>query len=289
VTRIDAFPKLLAAGAGREMLRYSLFFLALVVLGAVLFVLRLRRALRKAAEGIFQIAYGMYSGRHDWQVASAADFSGLNLEFYAQTQAALGQLGFSLLGDLENLTVQQVIKAPRTFLRIMVGPDQAAVAAFYDLLRPVVRREAGRAVQTIQSTRMLELETYLSNDTSVSTGPLCDAIMQEDTPGNLRFFVPPGTAPERLLARHQAHVTNVLGRHAGVVPVPVTSLPAVVELMHHSHDRTVAYRQRIGFITDDEFDRHSASLPHWARRRIKAELVRLRVRYQRATQTPTAG
>jgi hypothetical protein len=69
---------------------------------------------------------------HEFRVVSASDFRHVNKDFYRRTESEFVELGFSKLGDIEDVNLAKYGKpAPRAFIRVMVDRDRTTGAGFF--------------------------------------------------------------------------------------------------------------------------------------------------------------
>jgi hypothetical protein len=257
------------------MLRTAAVVVLLVLGGYGLLRFFARRAIRRAARGAFRTAYEMYSQVHDWRQTQTTDFKDIDLDFYARTQAWLESQGFRMLADLENVSMHQITNVPRSFIRMMIGPDGHTAAGCYHLRLRHVARKDGRLTVDTRECHVVEFVTYLDDGRTVTTTPVSSGDLPEPRPGNLGHHMP-GAAPETLLARHPEHVGSLLSRSPGVAPCAMHSPEDLLKLMADSQARSSEYRRQIGFLTDDEVDRFAGrDMPRATREAIRAEVAKL--------------
>ncbi|MFH1923444.1 MAG: hypothetical protein ABIP48_26590 [Planctomycetota bacterium] len=122
---------------------------------------------------------------HEYRVVDGRAFRHLSGRFYRRTQRELEALGFTLIGDLEDVTLNATSVSPRTFIRTMVDRSGTTVAAFYH----VKPRILGRIYMLLAGipSKCVEFEshtpsgrTYCTTATPNSTWlPVPDAIKRE--------------------------------------------------------------------------------------------------------------
>ena len=98
---------------------------------------------------------------HEYRVVDGRAFRRVSQRFYRRTQAQFEALGFTLLGDIEDVTVNNSRLKPRTFLRTMVDPFGTSVVAFYHI-KPVLWMRIVMFLFGLPS-KAVEIESYTSD------------------------------------------------------------------------------------------------------------------------------
>lgn len=234
---------------------------AALVFLIVLVPVCLRAIVRRMARNILDICRHAYGTRHELRRVDGGEFAGLDQGYYDETQAWLESQGFRLFGDLEDITANNPpASAPRpqlvpSFLRTMGCENDTIVAAFYHMRLKQTRKIDGRMQPIEKSVRMLEFVTYFSDDTCVSTQRSSPAALNDVPPETRRTILPEESLPEQLLAAHRSSVAQVLSTWKHATALPVRDFDEMVEFQHREADQRIAFRKRVGWITERELIR----------------------------------
>ncbi|HEX8524094.1 MAG TPA: hypothetical protein VF669_17705 [Tepidisphaeraceae bacterium] len=238
--RRDAHPTVIAFRAG---------LVAVGLVGLVIVTFLSRRSgpsPRSLAEQILAQQKSLFNAPHDFQPASAADFSDLDKTFYDHTQRALEAHGFRFLDDVENTTISQALPAFRTFIRTMIGDDDATAARILQM------RPSGSAGA---DHRIIELTTEFSDFTFLITTTGALPLDSATVDGITRHMLPPDTAPDQLLTRHREHLSAALAKNPSLTVVRCLTLDDVLKSSRHAHAVRAVHRKRTGYVTEDDLKR----------------------------------
>jgi hypothetical protein len=198
---------------------------------------------RELAREILAQQKSLYNAPHDFVPAGADEFLDLDHDFYDRTQQAFEGQGFSFIEDVENVTLSRALPAFRTFVRMMLGDNDAVVARIYQM-RPSGR--AGRDIRTI------ELTTELSDFTFVCTTNAQMFIDATETHGIRTDRFPADAAPAEILRRHRETVAGLLAKNPSVQVVSCPTLQDVLKSARHAHAVRAVHRKRNGYVTQED-------------------------------------
>lgn len=217
----------------------DIIFAVLGGLLAIVFAFYLigRRAIRKAAANIHAHGSRIYSGAHTYAPVSSTEFPHLDLASYERTQAELEGLGFTLLTDIADVTVNEAGgQVMPTFVRVMVRDEGAVIAAVYHA------RVHGSQPTGQGNFHVLDFETPVSDGAFVMTSnaPMAGSL---DDPAEVESeFLPVGTTADVLLARHQARMAAYLADHPGAQPLRSRSIDDVIAHQQRLDEIKAAFR-----------------------------------------------
>jgi hypothetical protein len=164
---------------------------------------------------------------HDYRVVRGDQFGHLSQTFYERTCTDLQSLGFSLLGDLEDVTANRQSPSPRTFIRIMVDRPRTVVAAFYHIKPPIHWRLMMRLFGI--PSQVVELESYTQTGCFYSTSTIPRRIGASLPATIQRQFVARGTPVPALYDQHR----RALDRSPG--PILLSRLGAMQDVIDHQN------------------------------------------------------
>jgi hypothetical protein len=197
--------------------------------------LRWLRNCRTSAERLYRAMAEMYSGEHEYRVASHSDIPTLDISGYEQSLEFLRGRGFTRLGTFENATASRAFPENRTLVDAYVNRDGTVGAGSY----------------RIQDIQMLEFCSIFDDGRALTTS---NAELDTWTPPPtiIKCIFPRDTKPEELLSRHLTRLIRFQTEERSAGIHKVTSLDDVLEISRR-HSRIVSeLRQSLGLMTEDE-------------------------------------
>jgi hypothetical protein len=252
------------------MLLILLFVAALHV--AAFEVLRRRRIAHGAAQRIRAHTKMVYGGVHQYADASLADFPHLDAGFYERTSEELAAHGFTILGDLENVTLNQGggVLMP-IVIRAHCGDAGAVMCCVYHARVHGAPREPGE-----KSFHIVDVETPLDDGAFLMTSnaPMAGAITAP--PQVHSEFQPAGTPAGALLHRHRERLHDYLAAHPGVSPLPTLTVADTLAHQARLDAIKAAFRQaQNGMLSEAELRRIAPDVDPRLVSRVAAELQTL--------------
>jgi hypothetical protein len=210
--------------------------------------------LRRSARSIQETLKKTYAARQERGLVNAADFPDLDLDFYEQGRRDLEQMGFTYLGDIENVTAKEAHPECKTFMRTMLGRGGTVAACLYHpkfriwmrLLLWVVRMRVGRVV---------DLETEFSDGCFLCTSNAELAAKMSDPPQIRTHYVKAGTPIHVILEAHDRGVREYLEKEPELEPLAFHSLEEVLESSRREDAIRAAFRESVGWVTKEDLER----------------------------------
>ncbi len=140
-----------------------MFALILGLLVVVLAFFAEKMSLENSAKKILREQEAIYKGAHEYVAADWRTFSGLDMKFYDQATEALQAKGFTLLGDVENVTLTKTFPWGRTMIRALASPDKVTVVGIYYLNPRGVFGLFMKLILRLKAQGYLEFETEVRN------------------------------------------------------------------------------------------------------------------------------
>ena len=208
---------------------------------------------RKRAKKIHNQMKHAYAENHKYQVVNAKDFSNLDLKFYAQTTEKLKTNGFTVLGDIEDLTLSQVYPQLRTFIRCLVNEDGTITAGIYHVT-PKGHMKVLQLLRVIQSAKAIDLETEFSNGCFLGTTNAKPTLKQ---PAKIMAkYVPLTTPVIELLKIHKKRIQEYIAKNPKIHAIPIHSLQEAIESQNRQNAIQAAHRKSIpGMLLEEEMDK----------------------------------
>lgn len=207
---------------------FAALFLALIVLAILSTLMRNR----------------VYTIQHEYRVVSPADFPQLDMAYYERTQGKLEALGFTFLGDVENVTLRPWSRA---MIRHMASSDGLTMAEFYHARFRTWLRVLQMLTPGGWDLRLLEFTSEFSDGTFVNT---------RNTLGADNITPPQGVyvsrhrrslGPKKLLGHHQQAVQEWLQDRPGVSLVPHLTLEGNLQVCHRVQALRIQQHHTTGF------------------------------------------
>jgi len=143
----------------------------------------------------------------EFRVVSAYDFRYVNQDFYRRIEGEFVELGFSKLGDIEDVNLAKYGRpAPRTFIRVMVDGDRTTGAGFFHFAPTWPWRIA--LLLFGFPSKCIELQSHSTDDCRLTTS---NATKKAALPRPSTFVVdyaPRNLMPTQLYERHRQALVN---------------------------------------------------------------------------------
>jgi hypothetical protein len=213
----------------------------------------------KSAHEILAMLEATYQPTHRFVPAHAADFRHLDLTFYDRTAALLAGRGFRLLSDMEDRTITEAPHSVMSaiLIRSLISRDGTVLAALY---HPHLRSMFLRVVLWVLRklpANVTDMETECSDGSFVVTSNAASAAMIDDPPLIAAEYLPAGTAPLDVYARHTQRLAEHLAARPGVHARVIDSTEKMVASQNRMNAIKAAYRGELGAISREELERLS--------------------------------
>ena len=183
----------------------------------------------------------LHQERHEYAITTLDAYPDLDRAFYEESTQALLNSGFTMLGDVENVTVTRQNPSFRTCLRSFSGDGDCVSAAVYHV-RP---KGLLRVLQWIgllpRSMRVIDLETEFSNGTFVCTTNV-PAGQQILTGPRVQMTYRKGWSVGPLLQLHRQAIA-AHGAASATQPVRVGSMEATLEMQQRLQTAKAIHRK----------------------------------------------
>jgi hypothetical protein len=187
----------------------------------------------EAAEDIGERVNTLALDHFEYISVKAEDFKNVDLAFYKSVQLGLEGHGFVYLDDQENVTLRKRNHL-HTFIRYLLGPDQATMAAIYHF------------TMGLKSAKVLDLETWFSDGCFVCTSNAENAGKLDSPPEVGALYLAAGTTWQALLETHQGRVSEYLQSHPGRRPVKLNGMTGIRRAQDAQQRIKSAFRKRQG-------------------------------------------
>jgi hypothetical protein len=232
-------------------LRYGhllLGILALLGAGYLLVFFKAPADKEEAVESIEASLKNLTKTKFEYAPADPRRFRHLDLAFYDGLQKNLEAQGCRHVGDEENLSLRKP-SIPRTFIRNLIGPDDATMACIYHFKPGWMLGILGA-----KDAKVLDLETWFSNGSFVCTSN-AEMAGKLNTPPEINALrLPAATTWEMLLKTHGRRVSEHLAAHAGVTPVKLKNMDDVHRAQGEQQRIKAEFRRQTG-LTKAELER----------------------------------
>ena len=232
-------PSLLQAGSNVEI-KYGGFVGGLVMIGlAAGLWLIYSVTTRSIAKGVGVLCEAQLHRRR----VDAQKFKRLDLSFYDYGRRELEAHGFVFLEDTEISTAKGI------FIRWLVGPDGATVAALYHCKLPAWARLLGA-----KESKVVDFETgfgdgyFAITSNAESAGKLDYPEVLDST------FLAEGTALPLVLHAHERHLSAFREKHPGAELTPIKTVEDLYRFQSEMDRIKAEHRQRTG-LTKAELQR----------------------------------
>ncbi len=211
----------------------------------------------QVAERIVSILRATYVPHHELAVVDCREFGHLDLAFYDAATDLLTSLGYRVLGDLENRTLNSNPK--RAFCRIMirglVSPDGSVSVGIYHAKRRARHRFLSWIAGHPKHDRIVDVETEYADGSFLLTTNATSASLALFPPTVRTQFVPYGTEITEILATHHRRHAALLASEPGCTPRIRRTLEEVLESQRRQLALKCAFRDSIGGLTVSELQR----------------------------------
>lgn len=205
----------------------AFFWLCVALVAALL----LRRQLRfgAAANGrrLQQTMKEIYASEHEYRAARLDEFPHLDSEYYENATRRAVELGFRILGDIEDVTISRTANGGRpTLLRKLSDAVGTSLVVYHF-------KGKGNDPQT-RNGRIVDVLTEFSDGT-FSTTTNAWAARHIKQPEAIRLDVhPDGTSLDLLLQTHRKRVAAYREEHPNATPIAVDTIEASIEASRRS-------------------------------------------------------
>jgi len=182
---------------------------------------------------------------HEYRVVDGSRFSHVNQSFYRGVEDQLARLGFSILGDIEDVTVAKYGRpAPRTFIRVMTDVNRRTMAGFFHIAPIWLWRMAIWAFGF--PTKIIEFKSR-SKDGSWATTTNVTQTVQQPRPENMLIdFAPRSLSAEQLYVRHRQTLAGSNRSYQ-----QITTIEDVIQLEIEQHAKKREFLVSIGWVTPE--------------------------------------
>ncbi len=192
----------------------------------------------------------VYRERHDYAPTTLDAHDGLDRRFYEEMTRRFQENGYTLLGDLEDLTVTQSIPAYRTCIRVFVGEGGRVTGAIYHVRLKGLLRVFQWIGMIPRNLRVIDLETEFHNGTFLGATNAPTGHELSNGP-RVRMNHFKGWELDRLLKSHrEAIAAHALANNTR--PVLLGSMGSVIESQQRMNFLKAVHRKSVGGITRDE-------------------------------------
>jgi hypothetical protein len=219
-----------------------------------------RRSLNDA-ERITAMQRAVYSGPHEYAPVRVEDFRWLDPLYYDAMQRQLEAAGFRCLGDLENISLSDVLPNMRTAIRNLTGDGGAVTASVWQVKLRGSQRARAFLRLLKGDMRVVEFGTEFSDGTFLTTLNNLGLDSSGDVREIRRMRLPNETPVEELVEIHRQRVAAFLADHAHVLPVPMRSEREIRGSWARAHALKCAEMARNRYVDLHQFAGVAADLP----------------------------
>lgn len=218
-----------------------------------------------AANKILDMQTAVWGGPHDFRAADPGEFPELDRSYYDDTQRWLEGHGFRFLADIENTTLTNVFPQMRTFLRVMLGDEDATAAAVYQVRRQAPEApaqeegaetddavRADEAAAAPDSVYAVDFETELTDGTFLVTNSLAESDRMPEMEGIDKLRLPRETPPDEVLTEHRNRVAAA--RASGKAVRTLATFQDVADSQNRMHAIKCAHQRRIGYLDEQTLE-----------------------------------
>jgi hypothetical protein len=182
----------------------------------------------------------MCSDTHEYQIINPKNFSHLDQNFYEQTAHILETKGFVMLGDIEDVTMNEgSFNLERTFIRCLVNSEGTVFANLHEVKLKSLFSFDKRHEKVIDFISELSTGTFLIT----TNAEISKHISQ---PSTIIFeYLPQETTEAELLGIHQQRVTEYC-EQAQAQSVVIHSLEKLLESFQRFNALTSVHRTSLG-------------------------------------------
>ena len=197
---------------------------------------------RKFARKIHDQMKKAYVGKHEYQAVNADDFPNLNLKYYTRTAKKLKSKGFTVLGDIEDLTLSRVHPQFRTFIRYLADKDGTIGAGIFYICNKECPKFL-HLTNSALSTKVIDLQTEFSNGCFLLTTNTTETL--STTPRILVEYLTSDMGVVELLETHKKRVEEHLAKNSKIHAIPIHSLEEVIDSANRQNMIFSAYGKSI--------------------------------------------
>lgn len=232
-----------------EKMRYGSFFRGFIFMAWAAYLLVISpRSENNAAKKINKSVNTLALEKYEYVSVKAENFKHLDLSFYNRLQHFLESRGFVYLGDMENLTLRQR-NGTNTMIRYLLGSDKTTIADIYHLLPKFSFRLFG-----YKSARVLDLTTWLSDGSFISTSNALGAAKFTYPPQISMLFLPASMTWDVMLETHERRVKKYIESHAEAQPIVLNGIEDIRHVFDEMQRIKSAFRKRHG-LSKSELER----------------------------------
>ena len=211
-----------------------------------------KRQARKDARKIRDLMKKVYVKEHEHRVVDAAEFRHLDLKYYARIAGELKANGFTMLGDIEDLTIRRAHPQLRTFIRCLANDDGTIVAGIFHVGFKGWLKVC-QLLGVVRSPKAFEFETEFSNGCFLLTSNTKSGLAPP--PQIMTEYLPSDASVVDLLRAHEKRVAEYLAQNADVHPVAIRSIQGAIECANRQNAIVSAYRAPMdGMLLEEEMD-----------------------------------
>jgi hypothetical protein len=213
----------------------------------------------QSAREILATLEATYQPTHRYVPANPADFRHLDLRFYDRTAEQLAGRGFRRLCDMEDRTITEAPHSVMSaiLIRSLLSRDGTVFAALYHPhLRSVFLRVLLWVLRKLPA-KVTDMETECSDGSFVVTSNAASAALIDDPPLIAAEYLPAGTDPLAVYARHTQRLADHLAARPGTHACVIRTAEDMVASQNRMNAIKAAYRGELGAITREELERLS--------------------------------
>jgi hypothetical protein len=168
-----------------------------------------QQAVHDGALKILNQVQQMWGKEHSFSLADEKSFRHLDLGFYRKIENQLQQLGFTTLGDIEDISIKETKPDPRTFIRILINFGETISAAVYHA-KPKFPWPLLCWFFKITPLKIFEFETEFENGTILTT-TIASAKTRTDGPKEfIKQYCGRKSIPPEVLQKHSYKMGEII-------------------------------------------------------------------------------
>jgi hypothetical protein len=211
-------------------------------------------AVADRAANIYGELVVIYQPRHTFRKASLAEFPKLSKAFYEDTLRFLKSNGFKHLADMEDTTVSTVYPHNETIIRVLCSEDGTSIGACYQVRVTGLMGIIAFFLRMPRNIKTVEFESEFDNGMFIVTTN-AEKDQMDAEPGIVRTVLPEKSAPKAILDAHDAALAEFRALYPDASPVRCTSYNDLLSMQVRLQELKSAYRQEIGYVTEQELVR----------------------------------
>ncbi len=167
-----------------------------------------QESIHRAALNILKKIQQTWGKEHSFLRTHENNFKHLDLVFYRKIQKQMETLGFTLLGNIEDLSIKESKPDPRTFIRILINADATISAAIYHA-KPKFPWPILCWFFKLTPLKVFEFETEFENGITLTTS-IAAALTQIDAPQEIvKQFCDKKSTVKELFNKHTAKMKRI--------------------------------------------------------------------------------